>query len=548
MALEAARQMARPDLMLTGYTFKDVSFFKPLLVSLAAEGVETEIYLRPRQIQNSSSSHNVFHIYLYMSEEWTEICNGTIVTEYKDSIGGFQANSNNSLGHRDASEFGVDECKRLIDSKELYKNLESFGYAFGPTFQTLEQVRFNNNGKAVATIDPRAWMTKVPQSAMVQNHVIHPTALDALLHLTIVALSKGASEFVPTMVPTRVQKLWISNELLIHTQDQKLRLRASSTFRGYRDAEFAISAYDSTDKQCLILIEGYRGTAISSVESSVPEWKRLCYDIQWKPDADKLREDQLSSYCSSFTKRPDSLAIDLYNSLELLALHFMSMALETMDNKPLEVDKWHNAKHIQWLQSCCDQYEKGLLLPSLIDGRPSLKNKSYFQTLTASTEDCLEKTILVTIGDHLAQLLQHRIELRETFISQGPVEDLYARNLLAPSISKLVTYLDLLAHKNPTLKIVEIGASVGNITVPFLETLGRNDRHQTGVPRFSEYMCTDLSPGFLAQAVEQFRDFEGRMAYQVLDIQIDPIRQGFKAGAYDIVIASMVCMLPLRSL
>lgn len=78
-----------------------------------------------------------------------------------------------------------------LDPKDLYENLATFGFEFGPTFQALRQVYFSNDGEAIATIDPRDWMAKVRESESVQNHVIHPTALDAVIHLTVVAYSKG---------------------------------------------------------------------------------------------------------------------------------------------------------------------------------------------------------------------------------------------------------------------------------------------------------------------------------------------------------------------
>ena len=41
-------------------------------------------------------------------------------------------------------------------------------------------------------INVHDWTTKVPLDSY-QSHVIHPTALDGVFHLSIVALSDGAS-------------------------------------------------------------------------------------------------------------------------------------------------------------------------------------------------------------------------------------------------------------------------------------------------------------------------------------------------------------------
>ncbi|KAF6226138.1 hypothetical protein HO133_009004 [Letharia lupina] len=58
-------------------------------------------------------------------------------------------------------------------------------------------------------------------------------------------------------------------------------------------------------------------------------------------------------------------------------------------------------------------------------------------------------------------------------------------------------YLDALAHKHPSLKILEIGAGTGSSTVSVLETLLQDGEHETGRPKYKTYTFTDVSTGFL---------------------------------------------------
>ncbi|MCY4431730.1 MAG: SDR family NAD(P)-dependent oxidoreductase, partial [Rhodospirillales bacterium] len=81
------------------------------------------------------------------------------------------------------------------------------------------------------------------------------------------------------------------------------------------------------------------------------------------------------------------------------------------------------------------------------------------------------------------------------------------------------------------LRVLEIGAGTGSATVSVLPELpaGRFD-----------YVYTDISAGFFSEAEERFGDSGGAIEYRVLDIEKDPLAQGFPAHGYDLLIASNV--------
>ncbi|KAJ8129093.1 hypothetical protein O1611_g4539 [Lasiodiplodia mahajangana] len=86
----------------------------------------------------------------------------------------------------------------------------------------------------------------------------------------------------------------------------------------------------------------------------------------------------------------------------------------------------------------------------------------------------------------------------------------------------LLRYLDSLAHKNPSMKILEIGAGTDDI----LSTLGQ---------RYLEYHLTEASP---VTALKEHKPLlDSRVSVKLLDLGEDPIQQGFEAKAYDAVVA-----------
>ncbi|HJV97058.1 MAG TPA: SDR family NAD(P)-dependent oxidoreductase, partial [Albitalea sp.] len=80
------------------------------------------------------------------------------------------------------------------------------------------------------------------------------------------------------------------------------------------------------------------------------------------------------------------------------------------------------------------------------------------------------------------------------------------------------------------LRVLEIGAGTGGTTGYVLARLPAER---------VEYTFTDLSPLFLERAAEQFKEVAG-LRGALLDIERDPLAQGFQAGHYDVVIAANV--------
>ena len=78
-------------------------------------------------------------------------------------------------------------------------------------------------------------------------------------------------------------------------------------------------------------------------------------------------------------------------------------------------------------------------------------------------------------------------------------------------------------------RLLEIGAGTGGTTAMLLDDLS---------DAIDEYWFTDVSDLFLGVAAERFG--HSCMRYALLDIEADPMEQGFNAGGFDIVVASNV--------
>lgn len=104
----------------------------------------------------------------------------------------------------------------------------------------------------------------------------------------------------------------------------------------------------------------------------------------------------------------------------------------------------------------------------------------------------------------------------------------------------LYKYLDAISHKNPGLNILEIGAGTGSTTNFILGALETRDKGAATSLRCSRYDYTDISPAFFGPAADRFEKFGDTVKFKILDIELDPSKQGLDSGSYDLIIAASV--------
>ena len=102
-----------------------------------------------------------------------------------------------------------------------------------------------------------------------------------------------------------------------------------------------------------------------------------------------------------------------------------------------------------------------------------------------------------------------------------------ANRLLADAVAALLAGMP----DGRRLRVIEVGAGTGSATASVLPELPEGSY---------DYVYTDISAGFFSEAESRFGGAEASIDYRVLDIEKDPLEQGFDAHCYDLVIASNV--------
>ena len=154
----------------------------------------------------------------------------------------------------------------------------------------------------------------------------------------------------------------------------------------------------------------------------------------------------------------------------------------------------------------------------------------------AHPESSAERTLLVRCGQQLAEVLTGRTDpLGLLFPQQGiGAEDLYRdspgarlfNGLIAAVVQRVVSALPA----DRRLRVLEIGAGTGGTTGFVLPVLP---------PERTDYVYTDLSAGFFATAESRYSAYPF-VRYQTLDIEQDPVEQGFAPHQFDLVLAANV--------
>ncbi len=129
-----------------------------------------------------------------------------------------------------------------------------------------------------------------------------------------------------------------------------------------------------------------------------------------------------------------------------------------------------------------------------------------------------EDPLQVLFGDEAAKLVERMYE-------RSPASAYY-NGLVRRTMERILATWP----NERSLRILELGAGTGGTTAHLLPLFeGRQ----------VEYVFTDLSPLFLAQARDKFKEFDS-LQYRILDIEHSPATQGFADGQFDLVLAANV--------
>lgn len=543
MAIEGIRQIQDPERTIKGYKLKDVEFVRAVEIVEGQDDTETSFTLRPCADEGKSFLWHEFRLCTYTHTTWVENCRGFVGVEYQksqDEVDGGREDRESLLLSRQTYVDGRARCITPVTTKDFYQKLSAFGYGFGPCFQTLTEIYCNDDGEATSLMRSRDWTTKIP-SCSVAKHVIHPTALDGIFQTIFSGLSSGGKNEIPTLVPTKIHEMWVSNVLLHQGENSGIKIFSKSEKNGFRVANSAIVALDVIKDEVRVVVKGLQTTAVTDTsllsDQLVP--KRICYNLESQPDLDLLSNREIFEYCSNTSESLIADRDEVIEDVELACFLSISATLQTISHGTLPDSKPHLVKYLAWMEYQFERYSNGFLLHGKPDWKTLISNVEYRESLFERLEKSNpEGRLCVAVARNLALILSGKLDALELLFSGTLMDQFYHWSIEHQnSFSKIAAYLNAFVHKDPSLNILEIGAGTGSGTESVMEVLTRHGEGEHGAARYRHFTFTDISPSFFEKARERFASQTSRMTFKVLDISSDPVHQDFETESYDLIVA-----------
>jgi len=460
-------------------------------------------------------------------------------------------------------------CPRKIDSIEFYKRFDQIGLNFGPAFQTLKTL----------------WIGESEALGILKDHErkceagngfsFSPLLLDGALQVIGAAISQdigkgGDKLFLPIgldyfeMIPnTRKGTLWAYAKLS-KTPDSQSRSMAGDVYLLNEEGE-----------QLAI----FSGCRFLSVEADSLKLKNerpvedMLYNIRWEiRDDEEIQKDESSPFEDNeislheikeqiSAKIPSIGRSNLLGTYEtglkgvdqLVVSHILK-ALHEMGWRPIPGNKISfeematrlnvATRHRRVFKRFFDILTEEGILSICDDGWQILKAFDGDDALKIEHEPndvkkvvAVETNLVNSCGEHLAEVLKGDVDPLDILFSaenRVSVQKLYRESVTANIYNTIVKKClqEVLKEwpKERSIKVLEIGGGTGGTTKFVLDALERYDFN---------YYFTDVSPAFAIAAREQYKNIATFQA-GVLDIERDPVQQGFSMHHYDIIIAANV--------
>ena len=555
-ALEGARQIADKSRAVEGFEFHDISIQRALMIPPSDPGVDVFTRLSPRRNGPQRADMSPWYEFTFSSLEAPE----TQSSKYVEHARGFvaiiyrsESNENFSTANECSAEAartkqeyeGIkSDCKVEVSKTTHYTNTVEMGFDYGPTFQGLTSARIGND-QASFTIEITDTAAIMP-AEFEYEHLLHPSTLDAAIQSASQAMRMSTEKTSESMVPTGFERLRVSAQMPKGAGTQLVGFSKARKI-GYRDNNATIMISDPSWEETMLEIHNLGFTGLGDNNDQLVDddkavaLRKMCTETHWKADIDLIdnEKDHAQLLCGQGAESP--LELDEWGLVATKATAvFVKRALSSLT---AEVEQNLPASHfhhlVQWMRERFEEMGTGKLDYQNGAKWLDMSVEEEDDAIAAYSQQYPEDGLLVcAIGQNLPEILRGTVQPLEIMLQNDMLTTIYAEgHALRSGLSMFKEWFDLQGYKHPDMKVLEIGAGTGSVTLPILQVLG-GDGGRT--PRFGSYCFTDISTGWFEKAQELFKPWQGRIDYKKLNIEDDVFDQGFEAQSFDVIAASNV--------
>ena len=457
-----------------------------------------------------------------------------------------------------------------VDVAGYYRHRASTGVDLGPFFRTLGRV-WSRPGEALGEVS-------LPETLTRHGLDVHPLVLDGCFQVVGAARNLEGAEGEITYLPFGWERLWLTGRLpdrvVCHVRLSEASQRPE-TDETPEVLSGELSIYDLNG----VPLGGLSGYTVKratqeALLSAVEGVKDLLYEVAWRerdlppgitpadffpgPANVADRSQSFAGYLTDAGVDPegrDALLADLERwswsraLATLKELGWQRKTGETVDPEDLRQRLQVTEEHKRLFRRMLEMLAKSGVLEEKEDGfvvvvgpedplpeeMPGDLEEFAARMTGLYPHGLTEIGLFRRSGSALAEVLRGREDPLTLLFSSGEptAADLYlkapvaraANRMLGDAVRALVAALP----EGRRLRVIEVGAGTGSATASVLPELPEG---------LFDYMYTDISAGFFAEAEARFGD--EAIEYRPLDIEKDPVEQGFDAHGYDLLIASNV--------
>lgn len=524
MAIEGVSQLAQlQNIHLDCVELRDVQMQRMLVLP---DTTPVEVMLSMKLQNGTSMAHGAWYeFWTYSWAEgrgWDEHCHGFVIAR-----GPERSNPVTEAKLALAQNLSVfaDECTQDLNLSEVYTNIAATVLQYGPLFREFSRIALSGDGRSIAN-------ACVPdtKSCMPYQHetrcLVHPVTLDMFLQQFwfFCGFEKAGPNFSYLADSVKHMLIPVNDAVDIGTNFKLFTTRDRKPMQGENVSYSVLGIIEETGEPW-VTVNGFTATRIKDTRDTFDahELRSMCFKEHLEPCLDLLEAS--GPTLLQHSKANVRCSMQQTRDLEQVSQYFIARALRKVP-KQLENFQPHHKLLYQWMQRVCPQ-------PYLLDTGCTSETIELVRTMNAVGE------LSCRIGENLPSILQGQKEPLSIMIEDDLLNRYYEGfDGYRQSYRNAVLCIEKMAHQNPHMNILEIGAGTGSATLPILECFGGKDGKST--PRFSHFKYTDISTGFFEKAKEKFNAWDSLMSYQSLDITKDPIDQGYTDTSYDLVIACNV--------
>ncbi|KAI5865300.1 putative polyketide synthase [Durotheca rogersii] len=531
MAIEGLKQLnkdAHPNMATKAYHLRNISFKRTLSIPDNLAGVEVMLNL-----SHSTSNEYSFRVSSIAGGKWQEHCDGYISAEFEaavDEVDQDREASFSAKSHLEKFEDAARSCGHVVQHADIYTELSSFGNQYGPSFAAVHETRLGTL-QALSKITLPDVASQMP-SRFMQPHVIHPSTLDAILHSCVLLFQREALSRGSTM-PVFIGEVSISTDM---TTQPGAQLRAVTDLRNTysQSSNFDVVVIQdgpSGNQQPVVTISNGEVRIVGASQEDSQTSGGNAFNVEWGLDVSSITAEDLES--AVLPIKSNGIRVELAEKAAILdsaSARYIGWATKKIREGGLTIKSDYRASYFSWMVSFIESNIGRKLIQRIPDSEAEVAEQL--------ARVGVEGEMVRRIGTKLVSILTGEVDPLSVVLEDDLLFRVEKSNEIARVNQYVAEFTRRLSFQNKEIRVLEIGAGAGagGATLPLLQLCSPN-----GESFASEYTVTDVSSELLNKVLEErLKDWGHLLTFRTLDIEKDPIGQGFDQHGYDLILASDV--------